>query len=61
MWIKKEELEKLIKKVEYYKKLAGTHLVTINEKEAEIEELKEQIKRLEVSKLQNDTSNQNNE
>lgn len=58
MCINKEEYKKLENQVKYYKELAGTHLVTINEKNAEIKELKEKIKRLEVSKLQDDTSNQ---
>lgn len=58
MWIKNEEYKKLENLVEHYKDLAGVYLVTINEKEAEIENLKEQIKRLEVSNLQTDTSNQ---
>lgn len=58
MWIKKEEYKKLKEQVEYYKELAGTHLVTINAKKAKIDKLKEKIKRLEASKLQNDTSNQ---
>lgn len=58
MWIRKDEYEKLEKQAEHYKDLAGTYLVTINEKNAEIEKLQEKIKRLEVSKLQSDTSNQ---
>lgn len=58
MWIKEEEYKKLKEQVEYYKDLSGTYLVTINEKELEIEQLKKQIKRLEVSNLQKDTSNQ---
>lgn len=58
MWIKREKYENLEKQVKHYKNLAGTHLVTINEKNAEIKELKEKIKRLEVSNLQKDTSNQ---
>lgn len=58
MCINKEEYKKLENQVEHYKDLAGTYLVTINEKNAEIKELKEKIKRLEASNLQNDTSNQ---
>lgn len=57
---KEEEYKKLKEQVKYYKELAGTHLVTINEKEAEIENLKEKIKRLEAQ-IANNTSNLKNE
>lgn len=65
MWIKKDEYEKLEKQAEHYKNLSGTYRIMIADYLKDIQKLKEEIiekdkkiKRLEVSRLQNDTSNQ---
>jgi len=65
MFINRKEYERTLEQLEHYKKVSATYQITVADYIADIKKLKEeikakdeQIKRLEVSKLQTDTSNQ---